>query len=70
MPCPPTGDPPDPGIELEHLTSPALVGRLFTTSVTWEALWYSRSKEGKQYRVSWDGGVHIFKRVIGVDFSG
>ena len=48
LPCPPTGYPPDPGIELEYLTSPALVGRLFTTSVTWEALWYSRSKEGKQ----------------------
>ena len=27
----------DPGIEPTSLTSPALVGRLFTTSATWEA---------------------------------
>ena len=27
---------PDPGMET-HLTSPALTGRFFTTSVTWEA---------------------------------
>ena len=28
----------DPEIEPESLTSPALAGRLFTTSATWEAL--------------------------------
>ena len=32
--CPPLGDLPDPGIEP---TSPALVGRFFTTSIIWEA---------------------------------
>ena len=37
LPCPPVGDLPNPGIELVSLKSPALVGRLFTTSVTWEA---------------------------------
>ena len=37
LPCPPRGDLPSPGIELVSLKSPALVGRLFTTSVTWEA---------------------------------
>ena len=31
--CPPPGDLPDPGIEPESLKSPALVGKLFTTSV-------------------------------------
>ena len=31
------GDLPDPGIELTSLMSPALAGRFFTTSVTWEA---------------------------------
>ena len=36
--CPPPGDLPDPGIEPTSLTSPALAGRYFTTSVTWEAL--------------------------------
>ena len=35
--CRPPGDLPDPGIELESLTSPALAGGFFTTSATWEA---------------------------------
>ena len=35
--CPPPGDLPDPGIEPASLTSPALAGRFFTTSATWEA---------------------------------
>ena len=37
LPCPPPGDLPDPGIETVSLTSPALAGRFFTTSATWEA---------------------------------
>ena len=37
FPCPPPGDLPDPGIEPRSLMSPALVGRFFTTSPTWEA---------------------------------
>ena len=37
LPCPPPGDLPDPGIEPTSLTSPALAGRFFTTSATWEA---------------------------------
>ena len=36
LPCP-SGDLPDPGIEPVSLTSPALVGRFFITSTTWEA---------------------------------
>ena len=35
--CLPPGDLPDPGIESRSLTSPALTGRFFTTSTTWEA---------------------------------
>ena len=31
-------DLPDPGIEPMSLQSPALVGRFFTTSATWEAI--------------------------------
>ena len=31
------GDLPNPGIEPESLTSPALAGRFFTTRATWEA---------------------------------
>ena len=38
LPCPPPGDLPDPGIEPTSLRSPALAGRFFTTSATWEAL--------------------------------
>ena len=34
--CPPPGDLPNPGIELESLMPPALVGRFLTTSTTWE----------------------------------
>ena len=36
LPCPPSEDLPNPGIELTSLTSPTLVGRFFTT-ITWEA---------------------------------
>ena len=36
LPCPPPGDLPDPGIETESLSSPALAGIFFTTSATWE----------------------------------
>jgi len=37
-PPPPPGDVPNLGIELESLMSPALGGRFFNSSVTWEAL--------------------------------
>ena len=37
LPCPPPGDLPDPGIKPESLMTPALTGRFFTTSATWEA---------------------------------
>ena len=35
-PRPSPGDLPDPGIEPTSLTSPALAGRFFTASTTWE----------------------------------
>ena len=37
LPCPPSGDLPDPGIEPTSLVSPALAGGFFTTSATGEA---------------------------------
>ena len=37
LPCSPPGDLPHPGIEPTLLMSPALAGRFFTTSTTWEA---------------------------------
>ena len=36
LPCPPSGDLPDPRIEPESLTSPVLAGRFFTNSATRE----------------------------------
>ena len=35
--CPPPGNLPNSGIKPESLVSPALGGRFFTTSATWEA---------------------------------
>ena len=37
LPFPPPGDLPDPGIEPTSPVSPALAGKFFTTSTTWEA---------------------------------
>ena len=37
LPCPPPGDLPHSGIEPPSLVPPALAGRFFTTSATWEA---------------------------------
>ena len=41
LPCPPPRDLHDAGIEPKCLMSPALAGRFFTTSATWEAQWSS-----------------------------
>ena len=41
--CSPPGELPDPGIKPAFLMSPALAGRLFATSATWEALWNHRT---------------------------
>ena len=38
LPCPPSGDLPNPGIELTSLMSPALAGGFFTTGTTWEQI--------------------------------
>ena len=43
LPYPTPGDLPDAGIESMSLASPALAGRFFTTSATWEALTHSGS---------------------------
>ena len=37
LPSPPPGDLPDPGTKHTSLASPALAGRFFTTTATWEA---------------------------------
>ena len=43
----PPGDLPNPGSEPMSLTPPALAGRLFTTSTTWEAQQFLISQIGK-----------------------
>ena len=48
LPCPPPGDLPDPGIETVSLPSPALAGRLFTTSTTQEAYQYPNPRLSPQ----------------------
>ena len=50
LPCPPPGDPPDLWMEPMSLRSPALAGRFFTSSVTWEAL----------YNDTWEKKNHLF----------
>ena len=49
LPCPPPGDLPNPGIEPQSLTSPALTGWFFTTSATWEAPRYTTSQLSHLY---------------------
>ena len=39
LPCPPPGDLPNPGIKPVSFSSPALTGRFYTTSTTWEVLY-------------------------------
>ena len=51
LPCPPPGDLPDPGIEPMSLISPALAGRFFTTSTTWEA--YHRIQQFHSWAYIW-----------------
>ena len=53
LPCPPPGDLPDPGIKLVSLRSPALAGKFFTASTTWEA--HNRNTE-----------VHIYLPLLDV----
>jgi len=43
LPCPPSGDLPDPGIEPAPIIPPALVGGFFIINATWETQvgrWY------------------------------
>ena len=53
LPCPSPRNLPYPGTEPSSLTSPALAGRFFTTSATWEA--QGSSHQERQIRVPWLG---------------
>ena len=57
LPFPSPGDLTDPGIEPASLTSPALAGRCFTTSATWEAVLcgvHADAILGLEIRPQWD----------------
>ena len=45
LPCLPLGDLPDPGIKPASLSSPALAGRFFTISATYEAMWLRKKED-------------------------
>ena len=51
LPCPRPGDLPDPGMKPFSLVPPALAGRFFTTSTTWE-IQSSGQESGKH--ISWN----------------
>ena len=53
FPCPSPGDHPDPGIEPTFLMSPAVAGRFFTTSATWEV-----SDVQEQFIINWKWYIH------------
>ena len=62
LPCPPPGDPPNPGIELASLAGPALAGGFFTSSVTWEAPIFCPTPFGKsqnQFYLSTPSGTRV-----------
>ena len=56
LPFPPPGDLPEPGIEPTSVTSPALAGGFFITSITWEAKCHL-GKWGPVLSLNW-GRVH------------
>ena len=69
LPCPPPGDLPNPGIKLKSLMSPALGGRFFTTSATWDSFYeYQISNKNKNQEpvdrdiLGGDQGVFLEKR--------
>ena len=57
LPFPSAGDLPDPRIKTTSPTSPALAGRFFTTSTTWEA----------QIKFFYDYTVEVMNRFNGLD---
>ena len=63
LPCPPPGNLPDPGVKPVSLTSPALAGRFFITSTTWEASSYDIIAAKKFYHFVKDGRTEERKTV-------
>ena len=62
LPCPPPRDLPYPGIKPRSLMPPALAGRFFTTSTTWEARKSARDLKiwAIQLSKKWGMSISIF----------
>ena len=67
LPFPSPGDLPDPGIEPG---SPALAGRFFTTSATWEAPTLVFSQSMVSQRDTAEQQTHVFNSVENTQWSG
>ena len=50
LPYPPPGDLPDPGIQPASLMYPALAGRIFTASATWEVPGLEGWRKGRVHK--------------------
>ena len=68
MPCPPPGDLPDSGIKPTSFMSPALAGRFFTTSTTWEACYLAISqykiKSSEEKKKEWNMPLSVKMHLI------
>ena len=68
LPCPPPGYLPDSSIKPTSFMTPALAGRLFTVSTTWEALYFIHEceKKRKAGRVSQSQHYWLYMRYISI----
>ena len=55
-----SGDLPNPGMEPESPVSPALAGRFFITSATWEVLRFFGGSDGKESACSAGDPASVF----------
>ena len=61
---PPPGDIPDPGFEPASFISPALGGRFFTTSTTWEAQYNPRTCTNNHHTDTHTNAHHVWLNVV------
>ena len=68
MPFPSPGDLPDPGIEFECLMSPALGGRFFKISATWEAPFWCLWERDYVGKGLWELAFNLGANQIALDW--
>ena len=69
LPCPYPGALPNPGIKPMSLTSPALAGKFFTTSTTWEALNASALPPAQEASVGFEQERSLVKPGLWKDYQ-